>query len=46
MKNIKSTIWKEFDKWSARMKEIADDRLKSRREAFLWLAEHCEELWQ
>ena len=28
MKNIKSTIWKEFDKWSARMKEIADDRLK------------------
>jgi len=36
----------EFDKWSARMKEIADDRSKSRREAFLWLADHCEELWQ
>ena len=36
----------EFDKWSARMKEVADDRTKSRREAFLWLADHCEELWQ
>ena len=35
----------EMKEWAARMNDIRKDRETVRREAFLWLADHSEELW-
>ena len=36
---------KEREEWQNHMEDVAEDRLKCRKEAFKWLNEHWEDLW-